>query len=155
MNEKAGTSEVSSQDERIMAALGHATVIWPTMGLIAPLVIWGTQREKSPFVYFQALQAAAYQFILILGGLVAGVCYMCSFLGFPATSLLSAPFDEGAAVCFPLLTFSCSFGILFLFLLAWLAYVGYGLFGAVSVLQGNDFRYVALGAWLERYLGET
>jgi hypothetical protein len=37
-------------------------------------------------------------------------------------------------------------------MLAWMAYVGYGLFAAVSVLQGNEFRYAGLGPWLERYL---
>lgn len=152
MNDMAETSGVVTQDEKIMAALAHATVVWPTLGLVGPLVIWGTQREKSAFVGFQSIQAAAYQFILLLGGLLGVGCYMCSFLSFPFGAMLAAPFDEGAAVCFPFLTFSFSFGILFLLMLLWLAYVGYGLFGAVSVLQGNDFRYVLLGPWLERYL---
>lgn len=79
-------------------------------------------------------------------------CYVCSFLGLPLGAMLAASFDEGAALCVPFLTFSFSFGILFLLMLLWLAYVGYGLFGAVWVLQGNDFRYVFLGPWLERYL---
>ena len=155
MNEKVETSDVPAQDERIMAALAHASIIWPTLGMIAPIVIWGTQREKSPFVGFQALQAAAYHFILTLGGLLAGVCYMCSFFSFPFTALLTAPLDEGAAVCVPFLGFSCTFGILFLLILLWLAYVVYGLFGAVSVFQGEGFRYVFLGPWLERYLEHT
>jgi uncharacterized Tic20 family protein len=148
------TTETGSitQDERVMAAVAHATVIFSAVGLIGPLIIWGTQKEKSPFLAFQALQAAAYQFLLLLGGLLAGALYMCSFLTIPVTALLSAPFDERAAVCVPFLGFSCTFGILFLLMLAWLAYLGYGLFGAVSVLQGNDFRYVFLGPWLERYL---
>jgi len=125
------------------------------VGLIGPLIIWGTQREKSRFVAFQALQAAAYQFLLLLGGLLAGALYVCSFLSLPVTALLSAPFDERAALCFPFLGFSCTFGVLFLLMLAWMAYVGYGLFAAVSVLQGNDFRYVLLGPRLERYLVQS
>jgi len=152
VNERTETTRVPTQDERIMAAVAHATVIWPTLGLLAPLVIWGTQREKSPFVGFQSIQAAAYQFILLLGGLLGAACYMCSFFSLPFAAVLTAPFDEGAALCVPLLTFSFSFGILFLLMLLWLAYVGYGLFGAVWVLQGNDFRYVFLGPRLERYL---
>jgi uncharacterized Tic20 family protein len=132
--------------------VAHATIIWPTFGLIGPLVIWGTQREKSPFLAFQALQAAAYQFLLLIGGLLAGALYMCSFLSMPITALLSAGFEEGAAICLPFLGFSCTFGILFLLMLAWLAYVGYGLFAALSVLQGNEFRYAFLGPRLEGYL---
>jgi uncharacterized Tic20 family protein len=151
MGEQAETT-VSTQDERVMAAVAHATIIFSAVGLIGPLIIWGTQREKSEFLGFQALQAAAYQFILLLGGLLAGALYMCGFFSVPISALVFAPFDEGAALCLPFLTFSCTFGILFLILLAWLAYVGYGLFGAASVLQGRDFRYVFLGPWLERYL---
>jgi uncharacterized Tic20 family protein len=155
MSEKQGAKGVVTQDERMMAALAHATVIWPTLGLVGPLVIWGTQREKSPFVRFQAVQAAVYQFILILAGLVAGVCYLGTFLSFPCTALLAVPFEDRGAVCLPFLGFSCTFGLLFLILLLWLAYVGYGLFGAVWVLQGEDFRYIFLGPWLERYLEQA
>lgn len=153
MGEKA-ESPLSTQDERVMAAVAHPTIIFSAVGLIGPLVIWGTQREKSPFLAFQALQAAVYQFMLLLGGMLAGALYMCSFFSVPVTALLFAPLDEGAALCLPFLTFSCTFGILFLILLAWLAYVGYGLFGAISALQGRDFRYVFLGPWLDRYLGQ-
>jgi len=155
MSEETGTAGIAIQDERVMAAIAHATVIFSAVGLIGPLIIWGTQREKSRFVAFQALQAAAYQFLLLLGGLLAGALYSCSFLSWPATALLSEPFDERGALCFPFLGFSCSFGVLFLLMLAWMAYVGYGLFAAVSVLQGNDFRYAFLGSRLESYLEQS
>ena len=155
MSEEAKEAGSPTQDERVMAAVAHATIIFSAVGLIGPLIIWGTQREKSPFLAFQALQAAAYQFLLLLGGLLAGALYMCSFLSMPITALLSAPFDERATICLPFLGFSCTFGILFLLMLAWLAYVGYGLFGALSVLQGSGFRYAFLGSWLESYLEQA
>ena len=138
-----------------MAAVAHATIVFSAAGLIGPVLIWATQREKSQFLAFQALQAAAYQFMLLLGALLAGILYMCSFFSLPVGTLLAAPFDEGAALCFPFVGFLCTFGILFLVMLTWLAYVGYGLFGAVTVLQGREFRYVWLGARLERYLEQT
>ena len=152
---KKPESSIATQDERVMAAVAHATIVFSAVGLIGPLVIWGTQREKSTLLAFQALQAAAYQFILLLAGLLAGALYMCSFLAFQALALLSLPVERGAAVCLPLLGMSCTFGILFLLMLAWLAYIGYGLFGAASVFQGKDFRYVIIGPWLERYLVQT
>lgn len=149
-----GTTDAGSpvQDERVMAAVAHATVIFSAIGLIGPLIIWGTQREKSPYLAFQALQAAAYQFLLLLGWLVAGALYMCSFFVVPMLTIVSIPDDEVAAVCLPMMGMSCSFGVLFL---SWLAYVGYGLFAAVSVLQGKDFRYVFLGPRLESYLEQS
>jgi uncharacterized Tic20 family protein len=154
MKKKAETT-MRTQDERVMAAIAHATIIFAAAGLLGPLVIWGTQREKSQFLAFQALQAAVYQFVLILGALLVGVLYVCSFFVVPLLAIVSIPAGEGAAVCLPVLGMSCSFGILFLIMLGWLAYVGYGLFAAVSVLQGKDFRYVYLGPWLERYLEQT
>jgi len=56
MEDKAEPS-LHTQDERIMAAMAHATIIFSAVGLIGPLIIWGTQREKSEFLAFQALQA--------------------------------------------------------------------------------------------------
>jgi hypothetical protein len=47
------------------------------------------------------------------------------------------------------------FGLLFLGLGVWAAYIGYGLYGAVANLRGKDFRYVVLGPRLERYLEGT
>jgi prepilin signal peptidase PulO-like enzyme (type II secretory pathway) len=48
-----------------------------------------------------------------------------------------------------------TFGLLFLGLAVWGAYIGYGLYGAVANLQGKDFRYVIIGPRLERYLKGT
>ena len=47
------------------------------------------------------------------------------------------------------------FGLLFLGLAVWAAYIGYGLYGAVANLRGKDFRYAILGSRLERYLEQT
>ena len=59
MSEEAKEAGSPTQDERVMAAVAHATIIFSAVGLIGPLIIWGTQREKSPFLAFQALQAGA------------------------------------------------------------------------------------------------
>ncbi len=159
-----------------MAALGHATVIWPVMGVVAPLIIWATQREKSRFVAFQALQAGVYQATLILAGLACGVCYFCCYLGmivgamtlpvaaaftFPGTGPSGEELPPEALV--PILLgflgmfvfYVAIFGLMFLGLAVWAAYIGYGLCGAVANLRGKDFRYVILGSRLERYLEGT
>jgi len=151
-------SAKATQDERILAALAHASVILPFWGLIGAIVIWVTQREKSRFVSFQALQGVAYQLVLVLGGLLGFACYMCSFLGvfllmpvgFLATEGTTEPGTIGGLVA--MLATSFPFCILGLFMLVGLAFVLYGLYGAVRVLQGHDFRYVVIGPWLERYL---
>ena len=62
--------QVPTQDERLVSALAHLTILLPLIGIIAPIIIYVTQREKSKFIAFQALQALAYQLVLLLGWLV-------------------------------------------------------------------------------------
>ena len=173
MSEQNASLEISSPDDKIMAALAHATIIWPVMGIIAPLVIWATQREKSRFVAFQALQAVAYHMTLIIGGLVCGVCYFCSYVGMmvggiamPFSALITMPGAGQAGEELPpealipivlgflgmIIFYVAIFGLMFLGLAVWAAYIGYGLYGAVANLRGKDFRYAILGSRLERYL---
>ncbi len=172
MSENPVSAEVT-QDDKIIAAVGHATIIWPVLGILAPLAIWATQRQKSQFVGFQALQAAVYQMTLIVAGLVCGICYLCAYflmiaavVAMPLSMLFAlpaggAPSEElpPSAVIPLVLTFLVMivfyllfFGFMVLSLAAWAAYVGYGLYGAVASLQGKDFRYMVIGHRLERYL---
>jgi uncharacterized Tic20 family protein len=176
LNEATAVWETSTQDEKIMAAIGHATIIWPVMGILAPLIIWATQREKSRFIAFQALQAGVYHMTLILAGLACGVCWVCSYFGMIVGAIampLSMAFTlpaEGAPggdlppeAAIPMLFgflamivfYIAIFGLLFLGLAVWAAYIGYGLYGAVANLRGRDFRYVVIGPRLERYLQQT
>ncbi len=64
-----------NQEERIMAALSHGSVVLFGAGVIAAIVLWVTQKEKSAYVAFQALQATVYQMI----GLVVGLIIMPLF----------------------------------------------------------------------------
>jgi uncharacterized Tic20 family protein len=137
------------QNDRIMAALAHATALLPVMGVIAPIIIWATQRDKSEFVGFQALQATVYQLSMVVAYFLGMACYICSFvvLLIPATSISygSQYSAEWLGVIFPFL-------ILGLVLLGSLAFIIYGVIAAILVLQGKDFRYILIGSWLEGYL---
>lgn len=155
-------SSATTQDERILAALAHASVILPFWGLIGSIVIWATQRERSSFVGFQALQGVAYQMILVLGGFAGGACYACSFFGLFLLTPVGVLAAEGmadpnttgglVAVLIALATTFFPFCILGLFVLIGFAFVLYGLYGAVRVLQGHHFRYAVVGRRLEEYL---
>jgi uncharacterized Tic20 family protein len=176
LSKSASVAEVSSQDEKIMAAIGHATIIWPVLGMIAPLVVWATQREKSQYVAFQALQAGVYHMTLILAGLACGICYFCAYLGMivgiisvPVSMFFTLPSqgptpDElppealipmGLSFLGMIVFYVAIFGLLFLGVAVWAAYIGYGLYAAVANLQGKDFRYAILGSRLEKYLQQT
>ena len=159
MESDAAAAEVT-QDEHIMAALAHASVILPFWGLIGALVIWATQRDKSRFVAFQALQAVTYQLVLVVCGLLGFGCYMCSFFGIFLVVPVGIFASENAAASDTIagwlaaITGLFPFCIMGIFTLLGLAYVIYGLYGAVRALQGHDFRYVIIGRRLEQYLSQ-
>src|SRR5512139_2065695 len=120
-----------TQDERVMAALSHASALLPMMGVIAPIVIWVTQKEKSKYVAFQSLQALAYQLCMIAAWFVGMGCYMLSFFGTFITVPFTSPADGqsanpllGLAFIIPFLVFGAIFVGGFLFVI-------YGIIGAI------------------------
>jgi len=127
MGEDTGKSTFPSQDERVMAALANISVLVPFMGLIAPIAIWATQKDKSAYVRFQALQAAAYQTGLILFWFAGMGSHMCSLIG----TFLMIPLTGAAAAENNTL---------------------FGTYGANIVLRGRDFRYAIVGRRVEKYL---
>jgi uncharacterized Tic20 family protein len=136
-------------DEKIIAALAHGSVLFAFLGPIAPVAIWASQRKKSKYVCFHALQAMGYQALMfwlwiavILLFVTLTVC-----LAFPLSISLAK--DTGNAAAAPVLVqffmFIFMFGMIGLFFLA-------GIIAAVSCLLGRDFRYPLIGKWLERHL---
>jgi hypothetical protein len=141
-----------------MAALAHASVlltlilafaggVGALLGLVAPLVLYLSYRERSGFVAFHALQALVYQgaSILIYLTLVV-VLALAVTVAWTISGLLSA-----VVIGFLLMPLALLITMLMVVMLlgAPLAWVGYGLYAAYKVYQGSDFRYWLLGEWLE------
>jgi len=146
--------QTPSQDERVLAALAHACCIFPTIGMVGAIVIWATQKEKSDFTAFQALQAVVYHLVMIVVGFLSGICYMCAFLTFPLIMIIVGIGSESAFKISPFVFMPMGMpflmmGLMFLF---WFLFIVYGFFGALMTLQGKDFRYVIIGNKLEKYL---
>ena len=139
---------VPDQDERIMSALAHGSIILFGMGIIAAVVIWATQKDRSRYVAFQALQALVYQ----IAGFALYSAGMCCWLALYFLSFipLVAAAEQGASD--PPLFFLGSMALMVVpFALMGLWILG-GLRGAVRTLQGRAFRYLVLGDQLERWL---
>jgi uncharacterized Tic20 family protein len=143
-----------TQNDKIMAALAHVSAILPFMGIIAPIVIWATQKDKSEFVAFQALQATAYQLIMIFAWFVGMGCYMLSFF----SMFLTIPFSGSGSEVDPTVTPFFMAGFLIPFSIFGAIFVGgailivYGIVGAVMTFQGKKFHYIVIGKQLARYL---
>jgi uncharacterized Tic20 family protein len=142
-------SLVPNQDERVMAALSHISIILPFMGLIASIVIWVTQKEKSRFVAFHALQALVYQLVEIMAWFLGIGCYFSSFLGtiivIPLTSSAGSSSVDVLFVLIPLVVM----GFIFL---GGFAFMVYGVVGAILTFQGKPFHYLLVGRRVERFM---
>lgn len=70
-----------SKDERNLAMFAHlsalAGLIFPAGGnVIAPLIVWLTQREKSAFVADQALEALNFNLTVFLAGIACAILFV-------------------------------------------------------------------------------
>lgn len=136
-----------------MAALAHLTIMLPVMGVIAPIVIWVTQKDKSEFVAFQALQAVIYQLLLFLGYLIGMALYMCSIFGMVAISpALTESRDMDPFALFGLFSPFIIFGLI---MIVGIVYILYGIYASIRIFQGINFRYVLIGKKLEQYLAKN
>jgi hypothetical protein len=143
----------TTSNERTLAGLAHLSVLLGIMtggigGAIAAMLIWITQKDKSDYVAFQALQAAVYQ---IAGTLVMTLAWCCWLMFYFATFIpMMAQLDQNPDVLPP------SFWIGLLSMVVPLAVMGlwllYGLWGSLRCFQGLDFQYVFVGRWVKRYL---
>jgi uncharacterized membrane protein len=141
------TTETPSTENRLLAALAHGSVIVQGIGIIVGVLVYINQREKSRFTAFQALQAAIYQMvglILVIGLWMAWTaCYMLSMI--PLISVMNAHPNAPPPPLFFVGLGSMVIPFIVM-VIVWL----YGLWAAVRVWGGHDFRYALIGRWLER-----
>jgi hypothetical protein len=142
-----------TQDERVMAALAQISVLVPFLGVVAPIVIWVTQKDKSRYVAFQSLQAIAFQLTMILAWFVGMGCYMCSFfsvfLVIPFASSMESSQSLSPLFGVPFFIPFLIFGLMFL---GGFLFILYGIVAAVMTFQGRPFRYAIIGRRVERFL---
>jgi uncharacterized Tic20 family protein len=141
-----------TQDERVMAALSHISALIAMMGVIAPIVIWATQKEKSKYVGFQSLQALAFQLTMIAIWIIGMGCYMCSFFGMFAsiTFASSGPSQsENPLLLIPVFIPFLTMGIMFIGIFV---FIVYGVIGAIMTFQGKPFHYFIIGNRVERFM---
>jgi uncharacterized Tic20 family protein len=136
-------SEIPNSENRLLAALSHASVVMQGLGILVGVLVYVTQRDKSRFAAYQALQAAVYQMAnLILIGLLWMVWSV--FYGLSITTMMSNPRAT------PTPFFMISLGAMLIPIAIMLVVDAFGLWGALRTWQGREFHYPLLGKWLER-----
>ncbi|HUN71501.1 MAG TPA: DUF4870 domain-containing protein [Steroidobacteraceae bacterium] len=82
----------ASKDERNLAMFAHlsafAGLLFPAGGnVIAPLIVWLTQREKSAFVADQSLEALNFNLSVFLAGIACAILFWVG-IGIPLSIVL-------------------------------------------------------------------
>lgn len=152
----------TTREDQLMAALCHASAMIPLMGMIVPLAVWLSQRERSPLLRSQALQALAYQAAGILAYFLLMGCYMLSMLFVFPIPLLAESMPRGPQsspqMILMLAAMALFFGSMLLIVTAYSlggpVYVVIALVGGGRVLGGHDFRYPLLGNLVTRWAAE-
>jgi hypothetical protein len=139
-----------NQNDRLLAAASHASILLGLFtsgigGILAALVIWLVNREKSAYVAFQALQALVYQVVTFILTMVAWCCWglLWMLMLFPAVFAGPNAYTETAppGVWLGLLLLLVPFAI-------WALTILYALYGAVRTLSGHEFQYAIIGRWV-------
>jgi uncharacterized Tic20 family protein len=140
-----------SRDERTLAGLAHGSIVLGLFtngvgGVLAALVIWLTQKEKSPYIAAQSLQALVYQTIVFVVTMAIWCCWGALWMAMIFLPLLADPISEQAVL-------AGTWGGMLLMIVPlsiWAMTVLYGLFGAARCIGGHNFKYVVIGSWLEK-----
>jgi uncharacterized Tic20 family protein len=142
-----------SQEVRLLAAISHASVLFTNIGFLVPIVIYLTQKKKSSYLGFQALQALIWQFVMFVFTILTSSCMVGSI--FIPILLTTASQNERLLELLGGGVFVAVIISVFLMIFGNLAFVIYGILGAVMTYQGKDFRYVFIGNRIKRKEAET
>lgn len=153
--------EAEKWEDFWVAGICHATAILQLWGIIIPVIVWFTQKDRSPRLKFQSLQAAIYQ-------LIATVTYMLSFAGFFFVYILFiAVLAIGGISSSPEQVASPVVGVILAILMAifsivWLAWlIFYPIYlilagiGAIHTIRGHDFKYPIVGGIIAKRMSTT
>jgi len=151
---------VPTRDDLTMAALAHASILitfligvgsgglGAILGVLIPLAIWYSYREKSEYTAYQALQATVYQvasILAVLALIVIGAILVV--VGWMVSGALAAVLIGLCLMPFALLV---TLLLVVAVVVLPFAQLAYGLYAAYEVYQGRDFRYKWVADWMER-----
>ena len=140
-----------SSDDRVMAALAHF------LGLFGALIIWATQKDKSRFVKFQALQSLAFGGLLSIVTMLAMFCMVGVMLvGMIAAVMASsqASASPGDLPPFAMIAMFSPMSFLCIMPLS-IAAALVQMIAAISVATGHNWRYPLIAPRVEAFMGES
>ena len=139
------TENEYTQEERLLAALAHGSLLAGGIGIAAGILIYVTQKEKSAYAAGQALQAALYQAI----GMAIIVISWTIWTFFYLLTLIPLIRNSEQYEQEPPAIFWIGLGSMIIPFLIMGVWGVYGLIGALRTWRGADFRYAVVGRLAE------
>lgn len=149
----------TNREDQLAAALCHASAMVPLIGMMVPIAVWFSQREHSPLLRFQAIQALVYQILGIAAYFLLGACSMLSMLFMFPIPFLAEAMPRGnqssPQMVLMIVVMVLFFGSMLLISLAYSLgaplYVIIALVAGWRILGGHNFHYPLLGRLVERW----
>ena len=143
-----------SSDEKILAGFAYL------LGFIPAILIWFLKKDDSPYVNFQAMQAALYcgmvssvtALLLAVGAILIVIMMAGAFIG---TNVIADTLRPENPLIYLVLTMIMAmiiiagFGITAFF---WIGLKLVNLIASVFVFNGKDWRYPVIGDWIFRMI---
>lgn len=144
-----------TREDNWVAGVCHATAVLQMWGIVTPLIVWFTQKERSARLRFQSMQAFIYQGIALAVYIGGMALYMAAVFGMMLTAFTAGTANRGGEIQGPA-------GELLLILLGivmilWLAillltplYCLLAALAAFRAIQGRPFHYPIIAGMLAR-----
>ena len=147
-------TETITNEEKTFALLSHLSVL--IGGIILPIIIWATQKEKSKFVQFHSLQSIFFHisYAVILAVLIVAVVLF--FLAFGVGFGMVATHGHNQPATLPIFIIIITVAIYAGILLTVLGVIGYSIYLAIKSYKGLYIKVPIIGNIIyKKIFGET
>ncbi len=141
-----------SREDDWVAGLCHSSAVVLLWGMILPLMVWSTQKERSARLRFQALQAFLFQLLAFVATIFAFLLLVAMMIAVVALAnyMNSAQGVSSNAGLYLLIAVFVMLLFMAVMLLALPTYHLFALIAWVRVARGQNYRYPILGKMIER-----
>lgn len=132
-----------TSEEKLMAMLSHLSIVFG--GIVLPIIFWATQKEKSKYITFHALQAIFFQltYIVIVVFVVCILVFVSIFLGLGLGVMTAGTTSDSPGFAAIFIVFIIAAYALILLSVA--AAIGYGVYLAIRSYNGAYVKVPIIG----------
>ncbi len=143
-NNSTNTFTEPTSDERLLAMLSHLSIFLG--GIILPIILWATQKDKSKFVSFHSLQAIFYHlaFAVIIIAFVFFMVFVLLISGIGLSGFAKSG-QSGEMPVFMIIVMVVLYGGIFLLAFSG---IGYAIYLGVKSYQGYLIRIPVIGNYV-------